>query len=347
MRLFLIRIARLSRSAFWRDASTLEGSATLSVLPSVLVFGAIGLFIAWAHHFDVIPKKFGIEITSFEVGGVALGALLVLRTNEGIGRWWEGRKLWGGIVNQSRNLAASALAYGPRDQAWRKAIVRWTIVFAHTCRRSLRSERSLPEVAALVGDEEAARIAGAEHMPSYVALILARILRVAVDRTSMDRFAFLHADKERMALIDHYGGCERILKTPIPRAYSVEIRRFIFIFLAFLPFGLIPKVEKIEGVAKVQGDEVVTGVDSHFFGWWLTPLIVMAVAYPLLAIDKIGSELQNPFSKRSLNHLDLDGITTTIEGNLLSLLDSPAAALEGAEFVDDLDLADHPSTTPA
>jgi putative membrane protein len=336
MRLLLIRIARLSRSAFWRDASTLEGSATLSVLPSVLVFGAIGLFVAWAHHDDVIiPKKFGIEITSFEVGGVALGALLVLRTNEGIGRWWEGRKLWGGIVNQSRNLATAALAYGPRDQAWRRAIVRWTIVFAHTCRRSLRSERSLPEVAALVGDEEAARIAGAEHMPSYVSLILGRILRVGVDRMGMDRFAFLQADKERMALIDHYGGCERILKTPIPRAYSIEIRRFIFIFLAFLPFGLIPKVEKAEADS------------GNFFGWWLTPLILMIVAYPLLSLDKIGTELQNPFSKRRLNHLDLDGITTTIEGNLLALLEGPAAVLEVAEFVVDHDLDDLPSTTPA
>ena len=91
----------------------------------------------------------------------------------------------------------------------------------------------------------------------------------------MDRFAFVRAEEERAKLIDHIGGCERILKTPLPAAYSIEIRQFIFVFLVALPFGILAKVD------------------------WLTPLVTMLVAFPILALDEIGVELQNPFSTAS------------------------------------------------
>ena len=98
-----------------------------------------------------------IEVGPHEVAGALLGLLLVLRTNAGYERWWEARKLWGGIVNQSRNLAMAALAYGPDDPAWREQIVRWTAAFAHVARASLRGERDVPELVALLGREEAGR----------------------------------------------------------------------------------------------------------------------------------------------------------------------------------------------
>ena len=81
-----------------------------------------------AGHGDPLDNKslpdLGIEVTPFEVAGGALSLLLVLRTNAGYDRWWEGRRLWGGIVNQSRNLAIAALSYGPDDPAWRDRFVR-------------------------------------------------------------------------------------------------------------------------------------------------------------------------------------------------------------------------------
>ncbi len=147
-----------------------------------------------------------------------LGLLLVLRTNAGYDRWWEGRKLWGAIVNQSRDLAVTALAYGPDDRAWRSEVVRWTASFGHVARRSLRGERTMPEVAALLGDDQAARIAAAPHMPGVVLLAIAALLRQARDRDDdpLDGFAFLEIDRARSGLMDHLGGCERILSTPCP-----------------------------------------------------------------------------------------------------------------------------------
>ena len=281
---------------FWREAVALRGSATPRVLASVFVFGALALLVWQAARYA--EREFGIglvlEVAPYEIAGAALGLLLVLRTNAGYDRWWEARKLWGGIVNQSRNLAIAAVNYGPDDPEWRGRVVRWVAAFAHVCRRSLRGERELPEVAALVGPKEAASVAAADHMPSFVAGAIARLLG------RISGLAFLRAEQERSLLIDHLGACERILKTPLPVAYAIKTRRFILLFLATLPFALLHKLE--------------TG--------WLIPLVTMLVAYPLLSLDRIGEELQNPFAKRNLSHLPLDEICATIERNLIALLEN-------------------------
>ena len=326
MRLLLIRIARFTRTPFWREAATLDDSATRLVMPGVLLFGMIASAICLLEYFTPPNFSIAVDVTAYEIGGAILGMLLVLRTNEGLSRWWEARKLWGGIVNQSRNFAVAAIAYGPNDLAWRRAAIRWSIVFAHACRRSLRGETEMPEVAALVGDRETAKLAESDHMPSYVVLMLARILRIARDDHAMDRMTFLQIDRERMTLIDHIGGCERILKTPMPKAYSIAIRRFIFLFLILLPFGLIQKLDR----NRVDGEHISKA------RMWLTPLVTMLVAFPLLSLDRIGSELQNPFAKKNLNHLLLDDITATIERNLLALVDGPAADADVVELVFDL-----------
>jgi putative membrane protein len=206
-------------------------------------------------------------------------------------------------VNQCRDLAIGALAYGPPDPQWRESIVRWTVVFAHVTRRSLRGERSLPEVAELLGEAQARRIALAEHMPNYVIRAIADQLRRAREGLDLDGFGFLQIDRNRATLVDHLGGCERILSSPLPLAYSIHIRRFIFLYLATLPFALLDSVD------------------------WLTPVIVFLVSYPILALDQIGIDLQNPFVKQNMGHLPLDEITAKIEGNLLALLaEAPARA---------------------
>jgi ion channel-forming bestrophin family protein len=285
---------------FWQQAYTLKGSITLQVLPTVLIFGVIAggiCGVAWLaeRHYQV---NIGLEVAPYEIAGAALSLLLILRTNAGYDRWWEGRRLWGGIVNQSRNLVIDALSYGPADPEWRGKVVRWAAAFPHIARCSLRGEPPSSEVAALVGQGNADQIAATQHMPSFVALKLAEVLREGCDRFSMDRFAFLQMDRERAALIDHIGGCERILKTPLPLVYAIQIRRFISIFLLTLPFALLHRIEAD----------------------WLVPLVSMLVAYPLISLDQIGIELQNPFSKANVSHLPLGDISANIEANLLGLL---------------------------
>ncbi|MFY0562533.1 bestrophin family protein [Archangium lansingense] len=282
---------------FWLDALAWQGTVTPLVMPRVLLFGLYGLLVGLVH--EVLDwRALGSGPVQFTAAFLAL--LLVLRTNGGYERWWEARKLWGGIVNQSRNLAIAGLAYGPRDTEWRERFVRWTAAFSHVARRSLRGERELSELLPLLRDPDAVdRLARAQHMPSFVAQILAGLLREAVEHGEMDRVAFLAVDRERVQLIDHVGGCERILRTPLPQVHTTKLRRFIVLYLMALPIAVVGT-------------------------WWFPGLVTILVAYPLLAIDQIAVELENPFSPRNLSHLPLGAICDTIQGNLLALLAAEA-----------------------
>lgn len=284
---------------FWRDLVRFEGTADRVVLVRMLGFGALATVICAIEHFTV--HSIAIDITPYEVVGAALSLILVLRTNAGYDRWWEARKLWGGITNQLRDLVVTALAYGPADPGWREDLVRWSAAFGHAARCSLRGQRDCPELARLLGSARAAGILAAEHMPTYVSAQIAALLAGPLEQSQMPGFAFQQADRQRAQLLDHLGGCERIQSTPLPIAYAVKIRRFIFLFILALPFAMIARVG------------------------WLTPALTMLVAYPLLALDEIGAELQQPFSISSLNHLPLDEICIRIENNLLAQLSDGAA----------------------
>ncbi|HWC88853.1 MAG TPA: bestrophin family ion channel [Pirellulales bacterium] len=284
------------RSAFWADLVRSQGTADVVIFGRVLVFGILATLICIAE--IVTENTIAIDVTPYEILGAALSLILVLRTNAGYDRWWEARKLWGGITNQCRDLALTALRYGPADEGWRDGLVRWTAAFGHAARCSLRSQRDCPELVSLLGAERAASLVAARHMPTYVSSMIAQTLAEAIAQGRMSGFAFQQADRQRAQLLDHLGGCERIQKTPLPLAYAVKIRRFIFLFLISLPFALIARVG------------------------WLTPLLTMLIAYPILALDEIGSELQQPFLTTSLNHLPLDEICMTVERDVLAQLES-------------------------
>lgn len=286
---------------FWLHAFAIRGSITPHVMPNVLAMGVVASCICIVSH--VLLTRYGIHlelpVAPYEIVGAALGLLLVLRTNAGYERWWEARKLWGGIVNQSRNLAISGLTYGPRRPDWQEEYINWSAAFPYACCSALRGDQHIDDLSRLVGVQAAQRLGTADHMPSAVTHKLASMLREAYEKEELDRFAFMQIDRERAQLIDHIGGCERIMKTPLSLAYSIKIRRFIAIFLLTLPFALIHEA-------------------GH---GWVVPLITMIAAYPLFSLDQLGSELQNPFPVENLSHLPLDDISATIERNVLALRD--------------------------
>ncbi|AGP36946.1 hypothetical protein BE04_29430 [Sorangium cellulosum] len=281
----------LPGSDFWHEAFAMQGAVAARLLPRMLVFALAAVASVVVHQ---RAPSIALRPEPVEASAVVLGLLLVFRTTAGYARWWEGRTLWGGIVNQSRNLTVSAIAYGPADAAWRQAVTRWVAVFAHVTRRSLRAERTLPEVVTLVGALDAAAVAGAEHMPSYASARLAALLRDARDQHRMDPFAFVQLDRERASLLEHAGGCERILATPIPSVYSLTTRSFIAVYLLALPLALVGSLG------------------------WFAPVAALLVTYPILAVEQIGAELQIPFATTSLSHLPLDEICGTIERNVLA-----------------------------
>ena len=301
----------LEPRSVWTEAFSWQGAASWRVLPATIAFGFFATFIYLLYRYRY--PNLTIEVGPHEVAGVLLGLLLVFRTNAGYERWWEGRKLWGGIVNQARNLALLGLAHGPADPHWREQFIRWIAAFAWTAKARLRGETVVPELVPLLGEKETARVQAAEHMPLCAALRIDELLRQACQgENGLDRFAFLQAESERAGLIDHLGGCERIRGTPLASAYSVTIRRFILFYLATLPFALLHK----------------------FDAEWLAPVVTVLVAHPVLVLDQLGIELQQPFAIRSINHLPLDVICRNIEKNLLALLQQTSRGVYSAAASD-------------
>jgi putative membrane protein len=286
----------MEQPRFWTEVFTLRNSVTPGIKWRIGIFGLIAAVVwAFGTYTGMIPTS---EIAPYELIGVMLAVLLMIRTNSGYDRWYEGRKLWGGIVNQTRNLAQIGVVYGPQDRPWRDEFVRWVAAFPHACRHSLRGETNVDDMQSLLEPRELDELRHAQHMPLFVTRRLAHLLQQAIDNDRLDRFPFLEAEHQRTQLIDHIGACERILKTPLAESLSVKIRRFLFLYLIALPFGIFDKA----GIA--------------------TPLIVMLVAYPMLSLDQISVELQNPFSRARLSHLPLDEICAAIQRNVLALADA-------------------------
>lgn len=281
---------------FMKTALSWAGSVTPKVLPRVAVASIYSLVVVYLA--KLFPQ-FSIPITPFEYSGAVLGLLLVLRVNQGIDRWWEARKIWGSIVNQSRNLAIIGYEYTPKKSELTARFLKWVAAWPHIMRESLRKEKNLKEVESLLGVEDTKRVREASHMPTYTGAKIARLI-AELRSQGLDDFAFQRAERERAILIDDIGACERIRNTPMPYVLAIKTRRFIFLFLLLLPLALIDRAE------------------------WLTPLVVALASYPLFSLDEIGAELQNPFSPRNLSHLPLSGICDTIEANVLSLQDSAA-----------------------
>jgi putative membrane protein len=278
--------------SFLKTALAIRGSASPAVTQRVLSATLFSLACSFLfHHYPEVA----VPITPFEYSGAVLSLFLLLRINSGLDRWWEARKVWGSIVNQSRNLAIIGCKYSSASPEVLTQFLNWVATWPHVMRESLRNERDLSEVVKLLGKAETDKIKASQHMPTYVGAKIAELIS-ELRKKGLDDFAFQRAERERALLIDAIGACERIRNTPIPFSIAIIVRRFILLFLLLLPLGLV--------------DRVV----------WLTPFVVALAAYPLFYLDELGAELQNPFSPRNLSHLPLKSICIMIQSNVKMLV---------------------------
>ncbi len=227
---------------------------------------------------------------------MALGLLLVFRTNASYDRFWEGRKLWGSIVNECRNLARGARALLSDDPDLLRSIVRWTEAYPYSVMAHLRSRCELGPIASRLPTEEVDRAMGAQHTPLEVATRITSLLVEARDRGRISDYLLGTLDQNVQQLIDYLGGCERIRKTPMPYAYMVHLRRALILYCGSLPFAFVGE-----------------------FGW-VTVLVTFGIAYVFFGIEEIGVEIEDPFGTDA-NDLPLETLCGTIEANLSALID--------------------------
>lgn len=278
----------------WREHFfDIKGSVVRQIFWRVLFFFAWSVAVLIFHQF---VKPVHVPSTVHTLIGVALGLLLVFRTNASYERFWEGRRMWGGIVNESRNLARSASAFLSDQPALLEQIIRWTAAFPYASMHSLRGTSGLGPVAEHLPKDEVAETLRAQHVPSAAALRISSLLVKARNAGHISDYVAIAIDNNVQLLIDYLGACERIQKTPLPFAYVVHLRRALILYCLTLPFALI-----------------------ETYGWY-TIIDMLLIAYILFGIEEIGVEIENPFGEDE-NDLPLEAICKTIEDNLSAVIE--------------------------
>ncbi|MBK8254803.1 MAG: hypothetical protein IPK82_19350 [Polyangiaceae bacterium] len=282
---------------WWDHLLDVKGSMVREILPGVVTV------VVWSAGVVLIDRhlvRVGIPSTVHSLVGLALGLLLVFRTNASYDRFWEGRKQWGGMVNETRNLARSSLVLLRDAPDLHRKIVLWTIVWAYSAMCSLRGKRGLGPVASQLPDSERETVLAAQHVPLAISVRISTLLDEAKRRGVISDYQQMSLDQNVQLLIDYIGACERIHRTPLPFAYVVHLRRALVLYCFSLPFALI-----------------------ETFGW-ATLGLVFVLAYTFFGIEEIGVEIEDPFGEDD-NDLPLERICATIEKNLIALVGEKAA----------------------
>ena len=279
---------------YWRYLIHARGTRIERIFSRVIPLTIWAFFIEY-FGYD-IPFSSTTSIVS--IIGSALGFLLVFRINASNERYWEGRKLWGAMINTCRNLARSAEIHLSNDRQKQEEVIVWIIVFAYSTIEVLRKRKGIGPMARRLPSREVEWVLACDHVPYAVATRITGLLQKAMQEKTIDPIVYLSMDNMVKELIDILGGCERIHNTPLPFSYMVHLRRALVFFAVALPFGI---------------------VSPH---WYTSVAECMLVNFIFFGIEEIGVEIEDPFGEDD-NDLPLERFCETIERNLMALGQQP------------------------
>jgi len=235
------------------------------------------------HHFPLENWQLGTEWVA--INGLVLGTLLVFRNKEAYERWWEARKLWGQLVNDTRNLAIKVKAYVDATDEERREFTMLVSAFPYALRNHLRGDY---DITCIPGFEKSGMTV--PHTPVY---ITDRVFEMIALWNREDRLndALWPIDSHARALMDVCGACERIRSSPIPFSYRVLLRHGISLYLVFAPWSIC--------------------LENGYLG---IPVLAV-VFYFLLGIEFIAEDVEEPFG-RDRDDLPLDDLCGKIRASV-------------------------------
>lgn len=227
--------------------------------------------------------------------GFAISILLVFRTNTAYDRWWEGRKLWGALVNNSRNLALKLDVMLEEEDTDSRSFFRTTIpLYAEVLKTHLQSE-----ITRLALDEkehpELGDIDTGKHVPNQIAKLMMQRVNALYKSGSISGDQLIVLNGEISSFTDICGACERIKNTPIPQSYSAFIKKFIFFYVMTLPFGYV-----------------------FTLGYYVAP-IVGFVFYVLGSLELVAEEIEDPFGTDD-NDLPMQKMASNIQKHIAEII---------------------------
>lgn len=298
-------------NASWlRMVLMVRGSTLTKTWPRLLFVTAVAGALTYVH------EQYGWFTTNFTLApfsliGLALGIFLGFRNNTSYDRFWEGRKLWGRVVNASRTLTRQVMTLvgtgevssDDRTSAkggtsndlsdLHKQLVYRVIAYVHALRLHLRGQDRLEELAPFLSEKEKEELGPEQNRPIALLQRIGAELRKAYDEGLVHPMHLPVLEGSLTELAGVQGGCERIKATPIPFSYNILLHRIVFVYCFTLPFGLVD----------------LPGIGPY------TPLVVLLVSYAFFGLDAVGDEIENPFGEDP-NDLPLNAITKMIETNL-------------------------------
>jgi ion channel-forming bestrophin family protein len=288
-----------SKSNWWTLLFVWRGSMMKQMLPQLLIVAVLSVVAVWTEG-SVFKHKVPLNATPFTLVGVALALFLGFRNSSAYDRWWEGRKLWGALVNTMRTLTRQVLTMtgdAPEDANAKRAFLDLLVAFTYAMRDQLRGDTSARS-AELLPLALAAEVDRARYKPFIILRAMGEWVAERQREGAFGEITMTAIDRNLVELSNILGGCERIAATPVPFGYSVMIHRVVYFYCALLPFGLVDSIE------------------------WMTPAVTMVMAYSFIALDSLASELEMPFN-RDENGLALDAIAMNIELSIREMSGEP------------------------
>lgn len=272
--------------------------AVMRTLTPVIIFMFIyttGVCYLLLDVFRFHESDFHSTISMHSLLGVVLGLFLVFRTNSSYDRWWEGRKLWGSFVNNTRNISHKLNAFlDKNDDENRKwfALMIPNLVFA--VKEHLRKGVKVSELAA-TDDMFNKNLEGVKHIPNRISSMLYVRANELYKNKVISGDQLIMLDRELKEFSDILGACERIKNTPIPYSYSMYIKQFISVYVITLPMGFVTTS-----------------------GYLTIPMVVL-ITFVLLSVELIAEEIEDPFGK-DINDLPTDELAGKINNNVREIL---------------------------
>ncbi|CAM2923778.1 Predicted membrane protein [Legionella steigerwaltii] len=221
-----------------------------------------------------------------------LTIVISFRVNASYSRWWEGRILWGSIVNNCRNLGLKfdtfiGLHECPEFYELLKKLP--IIIKAHLRKESREVQTEL--LSLCIHEFEG------KHPVLLVTKKMYQILNQLRQENKLQLEQYLALDTHMANLIDMTGGCERIANTHVPPAFAFFVKQALLFYTIMFPFGWIDT-----------------------FGFFIIPMMVMIV-YILLGLEILSEDLEEPFGKED-NDLPLSAIAKNIVKNIEQIAES-------------------------
>lgn len=272
-----------------------RGSVLPQLLVRLLILLLISVVIVYCRG-AIFDYKIQLNPGPFTLFGIALAIFLGFRNNVSYDRFWEGRKIWGALLNTARSLTrqAQSLSNYGKDSTEVRAFVNYLIAFTYTLKHQLRHTDPSADLTRICGAALADELKSAVYKPAILIRKMGEWVRKAREDGKLEVILAANFDKNLNELSTILGGCERIAGTPIPYTYKVLLHRTVYIYCFLLPFGFVDSLG------------------------WMMPVIVVFIAYTFVALEAVADELEDPFGVEP-NDLALNSMCFMIENTLLEL----------------------------